>query len=225
MLTNTTHTVGLVFCSRRTSLHNDLYRPTVLNRLCLSPSLLYHTLPQLATKSDVLLENYPPRKLDAFGLGYTALSAANPRLVYCSITGYGPTGPKSHRLGYDVVASAESGLMHVTGPKVRGGGGKEGRGGEGEGGEGREEVGREEEEGRESGMANTCGFNRASKLRSLQMALGCREMLQCHTEEYVATVDCLLSSCACMTGQYVKWFIFSSPGRGRMENQSKWAWQ
>ena len=141
MLTNTTHTVGLVFCSRATSLHNDLYRPTVLNRLCLSPSLLYHTLPQLATKSDVLLENYPPGKLDAFGLGYAALSAANPRLVYCSITGYGPTGPKSHRLGYDVVASAESGLMHVTGPKVRGGGGKEGREGRGKEGKGEKKWG------------------------------------------------------------------------------------
>ena len=93
----------------------------------------------------MLLENYPPGKLDALGLGYAALSAANPRLIYCSITGYGPHGPKCHWLGYDVVASAESGLMHVTGPKVgqgRAGGG--GKGGEGKRGEARKRKGREE---------------------------------------------------------------------------------
>ena len=84
----------------------------------------------------MLLENYPPGKLDALGLGYAALSAANPRLIYCSITGYGPRGPKCHRLGYDVVASAESGLMHVTGPKVGQGRAGEGRGREGRGGKG-----------------------------------------------------------------------------------------
>ena len=98
---------------------------------------------QLATRSDVLLENYPPGKLDALGLGYAALSAANPRLIYCSITGYGPRGPKCHRLGYDVVASAESGLMHVTGPKV-----EQGRGGERRGREGKRRKGREGRRGK-----------------------------------------------------------------------------
>lgn len=73
---------------------------------------------ELAAKSDVLVENYVPGKLDSLGLGYDALKQVNPGLVYCSITGYGSEGPKSGYLGYDVVAAAESGLMHVTGPQV-----------------------------------------------------------------------------------------------------------
>jgi succinate--hydroxymethylglutarate CoA-transferase len=53
--------------------------------------------------------------MDALGLGYDKLSALNPRLIYASMTGFGPTGPYAHRPGYDVMASALGGLMHITG--------------------------------------------------------------------------------------------------------------
>ncbi|KAJ3128207.1 hypothetical protein HK098_004953 [Nowakowskiella sp. JEL0407] len=70
---------------------------------------------RLATISDVLVENYIPGKLDELGLGYTELSKRNPKLVYASITGYGPDGPFAHRAGYDVIIEAEAGMMHITG--------------------------------------------------------------------------------------------------------------
>nr|XP_024657429.1 succinate--hydroxymethylglutarate CoA-transferase [Maylandia zebra] len=72
---------------------------------------------QLAGVCDVLLENYVPGKLRQMGLGYEQLSGLNPRLVYCSITGYGQTGPHAQSPGYDSIASAVSGMMHVTGPE------------------------------------------------------------------------------------------------------------
>ena len=68
--------------------------------------------------SDVLIENYIPGKLDALGLGYPTLSHLNPRLIYCSLTGFGPTGPLARRGGYDTIVSAIGGLMHITGPLV-----------------------------------------------------------------------------------------------------------
>jgi succinate--hydroxymethylglutarate CoA-transferase len=70
---------------------------------------------ELVKKSDVLVENYIPGKLAEFGLDYPALSAINPRLIYCSISGYGASGPYSGRPGYDVMASALGGLMGITG--------------------------------------------------------------------------------------------------------------
>ncbi|GJJ76577.1 succinate---hydroxymethylglutarate CoA-transferase [Entomortierella parvispora] len=69
----------------------------------------------LATKVDVLVENYVPGKLDEMGLGYETLRALNPRLIYTSITGYGQTGPYRNRPGYDVMIEAEAGLMYITG--------------------------------------------------------------------------------------------------------------
>ncbi|XP_076744774.1 succinyl-CoA:glutarate CoA-transferase isoform X1 [Maylandia zebra] len=72
---------------------------------------------QLTGVCDVLLENYVPGKLRQMGLGYEQLSGLNPRLVYCSITGYGQTGPHAQSPGYDSIASAVSGMMHVTGPE------------------------------------------------------------------------------------------------------------
>ncbi|RUP48103.1 CoA-transferase family III domain-containing protein, partial [Jimgerdemannia flammicorona] len=71
----------------------------------------------LARRSDVLVENYIPGKLDEMGLGYEELSRINPRLIYTSITGYGPQGPYAQRAGYDVMIEAEAGLMHITGEK------------------------------------------------------------------------------------------------------------
>ena len=73
---------------------------------------------QLAVQSDILMENYLPGKLDKFGLGYDQLKEVAPSLIYCSITGYGPEGPYGQKAGYDIVASAVGGLMHITGPEV-----------------------------------------------------------------------------------------------------------
>ncbi|XP_075684689.1 succinyl-CoA:glutarate CoA-transferase isoform X7 [Rhinoderma darwinii] len=73
---------------------------------------------QLAQACDVLIENYIPGKLAEMGLGYEALMKTAPHVIYCSITGYGQTGPLFNRAGYDAVACAMSGLMHITGPEV-----------------------------------------------------------------------------------------------------------
>ncbi|XP_029935065.1 succinyl-CoA:glutarate CoA-transferase [Myripristis murdjan] len=72
---------------------------------------------ELAAVCDVLVENYLPGKLHQMGLGYEQLSRTNPQLIYCSISGYGQTGPQSQSPGYDSIASAVSGMMHITGPE------------------------------------------------------------------------------------------------------------
>jgi crotonobetainyl-CoA:carnitine CoA-transferase CaiB-like acyl-CoA transferase len=69
----------------------------------------------LCAEADVLIENFKTGALAKFGLDYTSLSAANPGLVYCSITGFGQTGPRAHEAGYDFVAQGMSGLMSLTG--------------------------------------------------------------------------------------------------------------
>ena len=70
---------------------------------------------RLATDSDVLLENYKVGDLQRFGLDYDTLKVLNPRLIYCSITGYGQTGPCAARPGYDGLFQAMGGMMAVTG--------------------------------------------------------------------------------------------------------------
>jgi crotonobetainyl-CoA:carnitine CoA-transferase CaiB-like acyl-CoA transferase len=70
---------------------------------------------KLLSTATVLVENFRPGALERQGLGYEALRAINPGLIYCSISGYGQTGPYASRPGYDFVAQAESGLMSVTG--------------------------------------------------------------------------------------------------------------
>ncbi len=70
---------------------------------------------KLLSTATVLVENFRPGALERQGLGYEALRAINPGLIYCSISGYGQTGPYALRPGYDFVAQAESGLMSVTG--------------------------------------------------------------------------------------------------------------
>nr|XP_060637570.1 succinate--hydroxymethylglutarate CoA-transferase [Anolis sagrei ordinatus] len=70
---------------------------------------------ELAAVSDVFVENYIPGKLAAMGLGYENINKVAPQIVYCSITGYGQTGPKCQQAGYDSVAAAVSGLLHITG--------------------------------------------------------------------------------------------------------------
>ena len=70
---------------------------------------------ELVKTSDVVLENFVPGSADRLGIGYARLSEINPRLVYASISGYGGSGPYSKRAGYDAIAAAEGGLMHITG--------------------------------------------------------------------------------------------------------------
>lgn len=70
---------------------------------------------RLALGADVLLENFLPGTLERWGLGYETLAAANPGLVFCSITGYGSDGPEAGRPGYDFAVQARSGWMAVTG--------------------------------------------------------------------------------------------------------------
>ncbi len=70
---------------------------------------------RLAATADVFVENYRPGSLDRMGLGYTDLSKINPRLVYCSISGFGGDGPYAERGGFDLVTQAMSGLMSFIG--------------------------------------------------------------------------------------------------------------
>jgi crotonobetainyl-CoA:carnitine CoA-transferase CaiB-like acyl-CoA transferase len=69
---------------------------------------------QLADRADVLVENYRPGVLDRFDLGYDAVAARNPGIVYCSISGFGSSGPYRDRPGYDTVGQAMSGLLGMT---------------------------------------------------------------------------------------------------------------
>jgi crotonobetainyl-CoA:carnitine CoA-transferase CaiB-like acyl-CoA transferase len=70
---------------------------------------------ELAANADVLIENYKAGDLDRYGLGYAELSKLNPRLVYCSLTGFGQTGPYRERPGYDFMVQGLAGIMSVTG--------------------------------------------------------------------------------------------------------------
>jgi len=70
---------------------------------------------RLAGRSDVLLENFRVGTMARWGLGHEDLARANPRLVYCSITGFGQTGPQRGRAGYDLLLQAMGGLMSITG--------------------------------------------------------------------------------------------------------------
>ncbi|MFC3432522.1 CaiB/BaiF CoA transferase family protein [Sphingobium fuliginis] len=74
---------------------------------------------ELAASADVVIENYKVGGLKKYGLDHPALSALNPRLITCSITGFGQTGPYAHRPGYDYIAQALGGLMSMTGEAGR----------------------------------------------------------------------------------------------------------
>ena len=69
----------------------------------------------LAAKSDILIENFKVGGLEAYGLDYASLKALNPDLIYCSITGFGQTGPYAKRAGYDFMVQGLGGLMSLTG--------------------------------------------------------------------------------------------------------------
>ena len=70
-------------------------------------------------QADVLIENFKVGSLAKYGLDFESLNALNPRLVYCSITGFGQTGPYKDRAGYDFMIQAMGGLMSVTGSEGR----------------------------------------------------------------------------------------------------------
>jgi crotonobetainyl-CoA:carnitine CoA-transferase CaiB-like acyl-CoA transferase len=70
---------------------------------------------RLVADADILIENFKVGGLVKYGLDYESLRAVNPRLIYCSVTGFGQTGPYAHRAGYDFIIQGMSGLMSVTG--------------------------------------------------------------------------------------------------------------
>lgn len=72
-------------------------------------------LREMAVQSDVLIENFKVGTLERYGLSYETLAALNPRLVYCSITGFGQSGPYAARAGYDFLIQGMGGLMSITG--------------------------------------------------------------------------------------------------------------
>lgn len=74
------------------------------------------TAKKLVATADVMVENFRPGVAQRLGLGYADMAAANPSLIYCSISGFGQTGPYSPRGGFDLVAQAMSGLMTINGP-------------------------------------------------------------------------------------------------------------
>ena len=69
----------------------------------------------LASKADVMVESFRTGALDRMGIGYEAVKAVNPSIIYCSISGYGRTGPLADKPGYDLIIQAYSGLMNLTG--------------------------------------------------------------------------------------------------------------
>jgi crotonobetainyl-CoA:carnitine CoA-transferase CaiB-like acyl-CoA transferase len=69
----------------------------------------------LAARADVVVENFRAGTVDRLGIGYKDITRINPGVVYCSISGYGQTGPEANRPGYDFIMQAESGLMSITG--------------------------------------------------------------------------------------------------------------
>src|SRR5690606_12528448 len=70
---------------------------------------------ELIREADVVIENFKLGGLAQFGLDYASLAAINPRLIYCSITGFGHTGPYASRAGYDFIVQGMSGIMDLTG--------------------------------------------------------------------------------------------------------------
>jgi formyl-CoA transferase len=70
---------------------------------------------QMAVQSDILVENFKVGGLKSYGLDYASLKALNPKLIYCSVTGFGQDGPYAERAGYDLMIQAMSGMMSITG--------------------------------------------------------------------------------------------------------------
>ncbi|MEX0305699.1 MAG: CaiB/BaiF CoA transferase family protein, partial [Leisingera sp.] len=73
------------------------------------------TIRRLAAEADILIENFKPGGMAKYGLDYSSLKDELPGLIYCSISGYGQTGPNSHKPGYDIMAQGFGGIMSLTG--------------------------------------------------------------------------------------------------------------
>lgn len=103
------------------SVEASYYQSTNRNKLSvavdISTSEGQELMRALAATSDVLIENYKAGSLAKYGLDYDSLSTLNPRLVYCSITGFGQTGPRAEEPGYDFIVQGIGGLMSITGEK------------------------------------------------------------------------------------------------------------
>jgi crotonobetainyl-CoA:carnitine CoA-transferase CaiB-like acyl-CoA transferase len=91
--------------------YNTNKRSVTIDLGCADGAALFR---RLAAGADIVLENYRPGVMEKLGIGCDVLRAANPRLIYCSITGFGQTGPYRHRPAYDSVASALSGYYNQT---------------------------------------------------------------------------------------------------------------
>jgi crotonobetainyl-CoA:carnitine CoA-transferase CaiB-like acyl-CoA transferase len=72
---------------------------------------------RLVERSDVLVENFRPGAMERLGFGYEAVRARRPAMIYCSISGFGDSGPQKNRAGYDVIVQGEAGIMDLTGPR------------------------------------------------------------------------------------------------------------
>src|SRR5207248_8247922 len=99
-------TAFLTQASNKRAITLDLKRPADRN-----------ILKRLVATADVFVENYRPGAFEALGLGYEALSAINPRLIYASFSAFGQTGPRREQTAYDHVIQATSGIMAMTGTK------------------------------------------------------------------------------------------------------------
>ena len=87
-------------------------RSCTVNLKCDDGRAILH---RLVARADVLVQNFRPGAVERLGLDYDSLAPRNPRLVYCSISGFGDTGPDAARPGYDLIVQGESGLMDLTG--------------------------------------------------------------------------------------------------------------
>ena len=88
--------------------------------LDLQKSAAIDVVNRLAARADVVIENFRPGVMDRLGIGYEALRAINPRLIYCTVSGFGTTGPYRNEAGYDGKIQALSGIMSLTGHKEMG---------------------------------------------------------------------------------------------------------
>jgi crotonobetainyl-CoA:carnitine CoA-transferase CaiB-like acyl-CoA transferase len=99
----------LAINGNKRSLTLDLQKPAAIE-----------IIKRLAARADVVMENFRPGVMDRLGIGYAALSAINPRLIYCAVSGFGQTGPYRNEAGYDGKIQALSGIMSLTGHADKG---------------------------------------------------------------------------------------------------------
>jgi CoA:oxalate CoA-transferase len=99
--------------------HSSVNRSKASVELDLKSSEACSIIHSLATDCDVLLQNFRTGVADRLGFGYEAISKINPRLVYCSISGFGGNGPQSRRAAFDLIVQAESGIMSLNGEEDR----------------------------------------------------------------------------------------------------------